>query len=199
MALTAAVSALIVLAILASLILFRGRQAEGSALWLHLLALGILPLFLLAFGNFATLEYATEVQFCGSCHLTMRPYIEDLRNPKSQSLAALHAQNRVTPGRECYSCHANYGVHGTLAAKMTGLRHVYKYNTGTYELPLKMPEPFENTLCLKCHNGAKRFMAQDVHLENGKVTEDLRSTRTECVMCHAPAHAIPAVKKAEAG
>ncbi len=197
--LTAGISGIIVLCILASLIFYRGRQTEGSALWLHLLSLGVLPLVLLAIGNFATLEYATEVQFCGSCHLTMKPYIDDLHNPKSQSLASLHSQNRFAPGTECYSCHANYGVHGTLAAKLTGLRHVYKYNTGTYHLPIKMPEPFENTLCLKCHNGAKRFMAQEVHLEDGKVSEELRTSKTECISCHAPAHDVPQVKKAALG
>jgi len=198
-ALTAGISAVILICIVASLIVYRGRQTEGSALWVHLLSLGVLPLVLLAIGNFATLEYATEVQFCGSCHLTMKPYIDDLHNPKSQSLASLHAQNRMSPGAQCYACHANYGIHGTITAKLTGLRHVYKYNTGTYHLPLKMPEPFENTLCLKCHNGAKRFMAQDVHLENGKVSEELRTNKTECVSCHAPAHDIPPVKKAAAG
>jgi nitrate/TMAO reductase-like tetraheme cytochrome c subunit len=195
-ALTAGISALIVIAIVVSLFVYRGRQTEGSALWVHLLSLGVLPLFLLAVGNFATLEYATEVQFCGSCHLTMKPYIDDLHNPKSASLASLHWQNRMTPGAQCYACHANYGIHGTMTAKLTGLRHVYKYNTGTYHLPIAMPEPFENTLCLKCHNGAKRFMAQDVHLENGKVSDELRSNKTECISCHGPAHEIPKVKKA---
>ena len=158
---------LILVLIGVSVFVYRGRQTEGGALWLHLLSLGVFPLFLLAVGNFAVFEYAKEEQFCGSCHRTMKVYIDDLHNPKSQSLASLHAQNRIMPGTECYSCHANYGVHGTLEAKLTGLRHVYKYNTGTYHLPLKMPQPFENTLCLKCHNGAKRFMAQEVHLENG--------------------------------
>ena len=197
-ALTVGISALIILGIVVSLVIYRGRQTEGSALWLHLLTLGVLPLVLLAIGNFATLEYATEVKFCGSCHLTMKPYIDDLHNAKSQSLASLHAQNRFAPGTECYSCHANYGIHGTLEAKLTGLRHVYKYNTGTYELPLKMPHAFENTLCLKCHNGAKRFMAQEVHLDSGKVSEELRSNQTECISCHGPAHEIPKVKKASA-
>ena len=194
-ALTLGVSALIVLGIVLSLIIYRGRQAEGGALWLHLLTLGVLPLFLLAVGNFATLEYATDVQFCGSCHLTMKAYIDDLYNPKSESLAALHAQHRIAPGTECYSCHANYWLHCTVEAKMTGLRHVYKYNTGSYKLPLTMPEPFDNMLCLKCHNGAKRFMAQDVHLESGQVSAELRTSKTGCVSCHSPAHDIPKPKK----
>jgi nitrate/TMAO reductase-like tetraheme cytochrome c subunit len=192
-------AALILVCIAVSLVLYRGRQTEGSALWLHLLALGVLPLFLLATGNFAVMEYATEERFCATCHLTMKPYVDDLQNPKSPSLAAAHFQNRFAPGTECYSCHADYGLHGTFSAKLTGLRHVYKYATGTYHLPIKLPAPFENTLCLKCHNGAKRFMAQDVHLEGGKVSEELTTGKTECVQCHSPAHEIPKAKTAAAG
>jgi len=190
-ALSVVISAVILVLIIASRVLYRGQQAEGTALWFHGIALGVLPLFLLAAGQFATLEYATEVKFCGTCHLTMKPYIDDLHNPKSESLAALHFQHRVMAGTECYSCHANYGLHGTFEAKLTGLRHVWKYNTGTYTFPIKMPEPFGNDLCLKCHNGAKSFMAQDVHLENGKVSADLRNDKQQCVDCHSPAHDIP--------
>lgn len=195
-ALTVVVSALILIGVLISRIAYRGSQTEGSALWLHLLSLGIFPLFLLAVGNFAVLEYAKEVRFCGACHVTMKPYIDDLHNAASQSLAALHAQNRFAPDTECYSCHANYGLHGTFEAKLTGLRHVYKYVTATYRLPLTLPAAFDNTLCLKCHNGAKRFMAEDVHLQDGKLSHELRTGATSCVDCHAPAHAIPKPKQA---
>lgn len=195
-ALTLGVAVLILVCIALSRVLYRGRQAEGSALWLHLVGLGILPLFLLATGNFTVFEYAKEEEFCGACHRTMKPYIDDLHDAKSQSLAALHFQNRFAPGAACYSCHANYGVHGTVEAKMTGLRHVYKYVTGTYHLPLKLPTPFDNGLCLKCHDGAKRFMAQDVHLEAGRVAAELRTGQTECVQCHAPAHELPKARPA---
>ena len=195
-ALTIGISVLILLCIAVSRVVYRGWQAERSALWLHLVALGILPLFLLATGNFAVFEYAKEERFCGTCHRTMKPHIDDLHNPRSQSLAALHFQNRFAPGKSCYSCHVDYGVHGTFEAKMTGLRHVYKYLTRTYHLPIKMRMAYENGLCLKCHEGAKRFMAQEVHLDGGKVAADLRTGKTECVQCHAPAHDLPKVKQA---
>lgn len=190
-----ALSALIVVLILVSWIWYRDRQVEGAGLVVNLLALAIFPLFLLAVGNFAVLEYAKEAQFCGTCHITMKAYVDDLHRPNGESLASLHAQNRFAPGSECYSCHANYGVNGTIAAKMTGLRHVYKYTTGTYHLPIKMPEPFENGLCLKCHEGAKRFMAQSAHLDGNKVAEELRSGKTECIQCHGPAHELGPSKK----
>lgn len=190
-AITLVLSALILACIVVSRIVYRDRQVEGSALWLHLLSLGVFPLLILAIGNFAVLEEAKQVRFCGACHITMKPYIDDLHDPESGSLAALHFQHRSAPGTDCYSCHANYGVHGTFKAKLTGLVDVYKYVTRTYELPLEMRAPFDNVLCLKCHDGAKLFMAQKIHLDGGEVSEGLRTGKFACGLCHSPAHDIP--------
>jgi nitrate/TMAO reductase-like tetraheme cytochrome c subunit len=197
--LTLGLAVLIVALIVVSRFAFRGRQAEGTALWVHLLALGGAPLCLLAVGNFAVFEHSKEERFCGSCHRTMKPYIDDLRSPTSQSLAALHSQHRVAPGIACYACHANYGLHGTFEAKRTGLRHAYRYATGTFHLPLTMPAGFDNALCLKCHNRAKRFMAHEIHLDGGQVSAELATNKTGCVECHAPAHSVPGPKTARAG
>jgi len=190
--LTLAVSALILLGIVVSLIFFRGRQTEGNALWLHLLTLAVFPLFLIPIGNFAVFESATRVPFCGTCHLVMKPYVDDLHDAKSPSLAAAHFQQRSMPGTECYTCHSDYGIHGTYAAKLEGMRHVYKYWTSTYTLPIKLYAPFSNELCLKCHNGAKAFMAQAIHLDDdNKVSSDLLTDDTNCTQCHGPAHQLP--------
>jgi len=189
--LTVVLAVLIVAAVVAARIVYRGRQTEGSALWLHLIALGIFPLFLLACGTFATLEYAKETQFCAACHLTMKPYIDDLRAPKGTSLAALHFQHRFAPGTECYACHVDYGLHGTFEAKLAGLKDTYRYVTRTYRLPLAMTAPFDNGLCLKCHDGAKRFIADDVHLDGDRVSKELRTGATLCGDCHKAAHKMP--------
>ena len=191
--LTIGLSALILICILVSRTIYRGRQTEGSALWLHLLSLGIFPLSLLVVGNFAVLEYATETRFCGACHLAMQPYIDDMHNANSTTLAALHYQHRFVRGSECYTCHANYGIHGTLEAKMTGLRDVYRYVTRTYHLPLNMREPFENGLCLKCHNETKRYTAHPIHLTLG---ESMRTDQVRCGGCHKPSHDIPKPRQA---
>lgn len=193
--LTSGVSVLILLCILFSLVAYRGRQAEGNALWLHLLSLGIFPLLLLALGNFSVLEYAKEDNFCGTCHLTMKPYMDDLRDAKSRSLAARHFQHSSAKGTECYSCHANYGVHGTFEAKLRGLQDVYKYVTRTYQLPVKMRAPYENALCLKCHSEAKRFVEawNGIHL---KLSDQLRTELIKCVGCHKLAHDIPKLEQA---
>ncbi len=199
MALTVGLMLLIVACIVAARIVYRGRQAEGSALWLHLLCLGVFPLFLLVLGNFAVLESAKEEQFCGTCHLTMKPYVDDLHDPKGKSLAAKHFQDRFAPGTECYACHADYGLHGTFEAKLQGLHDSYRYVTRTYRLPLKMPTPFANTLCLKCHDGARSFMAEELHVDGDKVSDDLRTGKTRCVRCHKPAHHIPGAGRVAAG
>jgi hypothetical protein len=76
---------------------------------------------LLPFANFTVMEYTKQVNFCGSCHQAMQPYLDDMLKPGHQSLAALHFQDRFAPtqaGTECYSCHVDYGVHGTLVAKV---------------------------------------------------------------------------------
>jgi nitrate/TMAO reductase-like tetraheme cytochrome c subunit len=187
------ISALILLGILASLLLYRDRQTSGNALWLSLISLAVLPLVLIPIGNFAVFETATEVRFCGTCHLVMKPYVDDLHDAKSHSLAAAHFQQRSSPGTECYSCHSDYGMHGTYAAKLEGMRHVYKYWTSTYTFPIKMyPPGFSNELCLKCHNGAKAFMQQAIHLDDdNKVSSDLLTDDTNCTQCHGPAHELP--------
>ena len=195
MVLTVAISVLILTCILLSVFVYRGRQTEGNALWLHLLSLGIFPFMLLAVGNYSVLEYAKEERFCGSCHLTMKPYIDDLRDGKSRSLAARHFQHRSARGTECYSCHANYGVHGNFEAKLTGLRDVYKYVTRTYDLPLRMRTPYENVLCLKCHSEAKRYEEafEGIHV---RLSEQIRTGVLKCVGCHKLAHDIPKVEQA---
>lgn len=199
MLLTLVLSVLILVLIGLSRVLYRRRQAEGNALWLHLLALGLLPVALVGVGNVAVMEYAKDVHFCGSCHAVMKPYVDDLHKVRGQSLAALHFQHRAAPGTECYACHADYGLYGTVQAKRAGLRHLYRYLSGSYRLPLRMHTEFSNGLCLKCHDGAKRFMDQEIHLDDGKVSADLRTGQTECVQCHRPAHDLPRPRRAAAG
>lgn len=185
------VCALIFASIILARILYRGRQTEPSALWLHLLALGIFPLFLLPFLNFTILEYSKQEVFCASCH-TMQPWVDDLHNPNGEHLAALHYQIRFAPGEECYTCHADYGIHGTFAAKLLGLHDVWSELAASREYRVKMRKPYPNELCLKCHNDSKYFMAEDSHVDaRGNVTADILTDNVRCTDCHGSAHNIP--------
>ncbi|MGH9639562.1 MAG: NapC/NirT family cytochrome c, partial [Bryobacteraceae bacterium] len=190
---TLVLSASIIVLVMVSRAAYRGRQEQPPAIWLNVLALGIFPVLLLFFGNFAVFSYAEQEQFCASCHLTMQPYINDIDNPSSKSLAAWHHQNHFSPGGEeaCYTCHADYGIHGTFRAKLSGLHDAYAYATHTYRLPIKLRRPFRNSLCLKCHNSTRLFMAVDSHLgEDNKVSSAILDNSLQCTVCHGPASAI---------
>src|SRR5258705_1082705 len=67
--------------------------------WL-LAGVGLVPV-MIAFLSFAYgMEAITAVRACGAGH-TMTPFVEDLRNVKSDTLAATHFKNRYIPDRQC--------------------------------------------------------------------------------------------------
>ena len=83
--------------------------------WLFV-AIGLVPM-MVAFLSFAHgLESSTSVQACGSCHV-MTPFVADLHNVNSDTLAATHFKNRYIQERQCYTCHSDYGLSGTIRAK----------------------------------------------------------------------------------
>jgi nitrate/TMAO reductase-like tetraheme cytochrome c subunit len=171
--------------------LYRGREFETKSLALGSISLVIAPLVLLPISNFAVLRYTKQEAFCTSCHSVMQPYADDMRNPASKTMAARHYQDRFAEFSECYSCHVNPGMYGMFEAKLTGLQEAYVYATGHYRLPLKMDTPFSNGACLRCHAGARKFMAEDSHLDaDGKIDRDLVSGTTRCQECHGPGHQV---------
>jgi nitrate/TMAO reductase-like tetraheme cytochrome c subunit len=185
------VSVLVVLLVAYTILFHRRRLLDPTARWLHLIVLWILPSFLLLLGNFVAYEEAKSVEFCGSCHPVMDPYVEDMRDPKSQTLAAVHYQNRYIREEACYACHVNYGIFGTFQAKMNGLKHVQKFYTATWAQPIKLYQPFPNAICLNCHHAAQKFEQVEVHIP---LRADLASDAMSCLACHSPSHAPPAPK-----
>ncbi len=159
-----------------------------------LFGIGILPIATAATGNVASFEATKQRQFCGSCHV-MTPYGNDSDDAKSTTLAARHARNASFGDDNCYACHANYGMYGTILTKIGGLRHVYEYtlhyrNMSLAEARAKIHirSPFENATCMHCHsttnplwNGVK---------EHKSLLEQLRDGSISCASagCHGPAH-----------
>ena len=177
-----------IVVVLYSLLRYRGRLT-GFLSW-TLLALGIavLPLLTSGFGTVLVFERAERVEFCESCHLTMRAFVKDMKNPQSESLAALHYKNRYIADNQCYVCHTGYGLFGTVQAKQEGLHDVYRYYTRTFKLPVTLRHPYPNNDCLKCHAESAKWLS--VH---GDFKEDLFSSKTSCLDCHGqsnPAHII---------
>jgi len=175
--------------VLYSLIRYRGRDS-GPVSWGLLLAGScVFPMILSGFGTILVVERVKTVKLCGSCHLTMKPYVDDMMNPQSNSLAAVHYTNRYIAENQCYECHTSYGVLGTLQAKRQGLIDVYKYYTHTFQLPLQLRHPYPGGDCLKCHEGATKWIA--AHEDSQQAI--FAGTLT-CMQCHAetsPAHNVP--------
>jgi len=162
----------------------RGR-APQPRLWGWLfVAVGLVPI-LVGFMTFAHgLESSATVSACGSCHV-MTPFVRDLQDVKSETLAATHYKNRFILRDQCYECHSDYGLAGTISAKLAGVGHVLRYMTGSYTLPIKIAKPYANAGCLECHAESQRFLRSPSKQD---ILPELMSGKTSCLDCHSPAH-----------
>ncbi|HEV8131245.1 MAG TPA: NapC/NirT family cytochrome c [Acidobacteriota bacterium] len=168
---------------LAGLILFWKMPDSPARHWLLLFGIALLPGLALLFGSRAAIEKAKSPEFCGSCHV-MDPFITDLKDPKSQTLASRHYQNRYILENQCYTCHTDYTVFGPVKAKLTGLRHLWNYETRNYRIPIKHRGPYNFENCLHCHGQAKIFLEK----HDADVRKQLESKAVTCLDCHAPVH-----------
>jgi hypothetical protein len=149
-----------------------------------LLALIVVPATAVLLANYHTFEGVHEVRGCASCHV-MLPMVNDMQDPKSETLAALHYKNRWIADNQCYHCHSDYGLGGNLEAKLTGFRHLARYTTRTYQEPIKARVKFDNNNCLHCLEKAPKFVAVESHIE---ARQDLTTNKTTCVECHGDPH-----------
>ena len=188
---------ILVLIIVIGNIIFQRRLSPVANNALRLLGLCILPVFLMLFGSFATFEGSRRVEFCASCHSAMSMYVDDLKDGNSETLAALHYKNRYIQEAHCYNCHVDYNLFGTVKGKITGLKHLYYWVSGSPTArgiqQIELYGYYSNQTCLRCHAGSKKFLEADegVHLENAP--ELLKKSADgepglSCLECHAPAH-----------
>jgi cytochrome c-type protein NapC len=145
-------------------------------------AVVLLPLTIVFFGHQYGLEAAKSVKACGACHV-MTPYVRDLETPDSRTLAAIHFKNRFVQENHCYTCHADYGMFGTVKAKWEGLGHLVRYVSGRYALPLSTRHPYASARCLMCHAGSPRYLASPGHAGSR-----IAAGEVSCLDCHGPAH-----------
>jgi len=171
------------------------RPALGMATKLVLLlGIGVLPLMTAGIGNIAGFEATKARVFCASCHV-MTPYGDDSDNRASKTLAARHARNDLIGDENCYACHADYGMYGTVVTKLGGLRHVYLYVTEFRNKTLEEAKkeihirtPFKNSTCMHCHS-TEGPTWNDVK-EHASLLERIRLGTVSCASsgCHGPAH-----------
>jgi cytochrome c nitrite reductase small subunit len=172
--------------VLYSLVRYRGNIAGPVSWGILALGAGILPVVVSSAGGVLVIERSQKVALCSSCHLAMKPYVDDMKNPNSHSMAAIHFANRYIPDDQCYVCHTSYGMFGTLQAKEEGIVDVFKYYTHTFSVPVKMRHAYSNNDCLKCHAGSAKFLASHQHDRAAILSDEV-----SCMQCHDddnPAH-----------
>lgn len=181
-------------AILVVYLIRRPRLVGATKVWL-LLGLGIFPVGTALAGNIVGFEETKKRTFCGSCHV-MTAHTFDSDDPKSVTLSSRHGRNKLFGGENCYVCHADYGIYGTVVTKMGGMGHVWNYYLGGYHsismdeakrtIHIKKPYPNEN--CMQCHSTTTElWMKTSDHRAS---LDDVRSDRVSCASggCHGLAH-----------
>jgi cytochrome c-type protein NapC len=159
-----------------------------------LLGIGVFPIATAGTGNVAGYHATKATNFCGSCHV-MTPYSDDSEDAASTTLAARHARNALFGDENCYACHADYGMFGTITTKLGGMRHVYEYTLHFHQLTvdealpkIHIRNPFPNATCMRCHStevpGWQRIG------DHRSLLDQLRAGTVSCASegCHGPAH-----------
>jgi len=163
-------------------IYFLPLQRGPGRRWLLLFGVAVLPAIALVLGTGQALEQAKEPSFCGSCHV-MEPWMQDMKDPESETLAAVHYKNRYILKDQCYTCHTGYAFFGPIEAKLNGVIHFLRYETSTYAEPLELYGPYDFGNCLRCHGEAKNYL--DAH---EVVAEEIASGAMGCLECHDQVH-----------
>lgn len=167
---------------------WRGLRRGGSVLavgGMLFVSITLLPLVVTFIGYLHGFQQMETVQACGGCH-GMKPFVSDLMDPKSEALAAVHFKNRYIQEHHCYTCHSDYGMFGTVSAKLAGVRHVYYHVTGTYPQPIKIASAYPNARCLGCHGESQKFLRSEGHPKEAQ--PQLVAGTVSCLDCHGPAH-----------
>lgn len=143
-----------------------------------------LPIFMVFLANYHVFETSKTVEACQSCHV-MKPFVSDLENQESMTLAARHYKNNWIPKDQCYGCHKDYGFNGNIKSKTDGYRHLMRYITGTYEEPIVYKGEFKNSNCLSCHETTGKFQKVEMHVP---IENELVDNTVSCLNCHGRAH-----------
>jgi cytochrome c nitrite reductase small subunit len=159
-------------------------RLTAAAKWTLLAGLFALPSMTMLTGN--VVGFHNTKQSCAQCH-TMDPWVADMKDPKSITLAAKHYQNRWISDDQCYTCHTGYGLAGNVQAKIGGLSHVTHYYVTGVPKEIKIHRPFDMATCLHCHGDAAKYLKIDQHVD-AEMKPKILSGELSCLECHASPH-----------
>jgi nitrate/TMAO reductase-like tetraheme cytochrome c subunit len=180
--------------LVAFVLLFRrSRLMEAPSKLLLFLGICVLPVPVTFLSGGIGMEESKAVSFCAACHLSMGPFVRDMEDPRSETLAAVHYKNRYLQREQCWNCHSDYGIAGTASAKKTGLVHIVKYTANTWRPPIRLFHPYKWRICLGCHAASALFQTPrgDPAAHDG-VLQAVVKGEMGCADCHALAHPAPA-------
>ncbi len=178
-----------VLVVLFVLILRRRRVMEAQSKWLLFVGLCVLPVPVTFLSAGVGMESSKEVEFCASCHRPMGPFVADMKDLASKNLAAVHYKNCFIQSAHCWTCHSDYGIAGTMQAKLKGLHHITAVAFDTWEAPIQAQQPYQWRICLGCHGNSALFKApRENDSAHEGVIKEVLAGETACTDCHESAH-----------
>jgi nitrate/TMAO reductase-like tetraheme cytochrome c subunit len=105
--------------------------------------LTLVNVVVVAVAGLGVTHYMESTPFCGQvCHEPMQPEF---------TAHQVSAHSNVT----CVQCHVGPGAHGTIKAKMNGMRQMYLYAIGSHNRPIPVPAhglPVAADTCERCHS-----------------------------------------------
>lgn len=167
-----------------TLIARRKNLLDIHSKWILFLGVAVLPIPAIFMSTAVGLEHSKQLEFCNSCH-AMDPFMDDMKDVASRQLAARHYKNRFIQKAHCYTCHTDYGIFGTMEAKLNGMKHMWGDFTGHWSHPIEISKPYQYQICLNCHAGAVRFERLEEH---DGVIEEVLAGEGGCNPCHELAH-----------
>lgn len=173
---------------------YRLQLSHGMYHRLLLIGLFLLPLATTWSTSATVMEGTKSVEACNSCHV-MHPFVNDMTNPTSPTLAARHYRNNWIAKDQCYACHVTYGITGTLEGKRDGFRQWVHYITNTYPNPIRFVGSYDNANCLACHQQTEKWNRVNSHRA---LLGEFATNRITCITCHGPPHPLPKERMAAA-
>lgn len=182
------ISIVVALAILLYIEFFyKANISRATYRTLMVVSMFALPVVVVLGTGSTVLETTKTVESCASCHV-MDPFVNDLFDEESTTLAARHKKNGWISEYQCYTCHTTYGAHGTFEGKRDGFRHWLLFVTQTWDEPISYSGSYPNQNCTTCHGGTETFREVDSHRA---LSEKLQADEVSCSSCHGPAHPTP--------